>query len=437
MRNHSCKTNWLAAAGTGLASTALAQTKTETLAINGGAKSVTYPPARHKALVEWPRYGAEEKQRLCDVLDSNKFYDELPKLEQEWKDYHQAPFAKSHHNGTSALASMYFALSLDFPPGTEILVPSQTFFATIMPMRLFDFVPVFVDCDPRTANFDLDHAAKVLTPRTRAMVPVHWGGLPCEMDTFVAFAKEKGLVLCEDCAHCHGASMQGKKLGTFGQMAIWSYQATKPLPSIEGGMGIYQTREYYERATTYGHYEAPPSFAADSPYKKYDGTGFGQKLRMHPLAAVIARAQLRKLDAMNADVNRRVRELNDRLKHLPGLREPACRPDIQRVYYNHNTWFLDADKAGFTRDQLCKALRAEGVRATEGNYRQQHTCDVYHEAKWWHHAPTIPAKLPGSDQISRTRFHLPVMYEDVPELIEQYVKAFEKVWAHKDNVAKV
>lgn len=437
MQKPSTPSRTLAAAGATIASTAFAQSKTETLAVIGGAKSVTYPPNKHNALVEWPRYGADEKARLCEMLDNNKFYDELPKLEQEWKEYHQTPFVKSHHNGTSVLAAMYSALAHDFPPGTEILVPSQTFFATIMPMRLFGFVPVFVDCDPRTANFDLEHAAKVITPKTRVMVPVHWGGLPCEMDKFVAFAKEKGLVLCEDCAHCHGATMQGKKLGTFGQMAIFSLQATKPLPSIEGGVGMYATREYYERATTYGHYEAPPKFADDSLYRKYDGTGFGQKLRMHPLAAVIARIQLANLDPMNAGVNRRVRELNDRIKHLPGLREPVCRPDIQRVYYNHNTWFFDADKAGFTRDQMCKALRAEGVKITEGNYRQQHTCEVYHEAKWWHHAPVIPAKLPGSDQISRTRFHIPIMYEDVPELIEQYAKAFEKVWAHKGAVAKL
>jgi dTDP-4-amino-4,6-dideoxygalactose transaminase len=147
--------------------------------------------------------------------------------------------------------------------------------------------------------------------------------------------------------------------------------------------------------------------------------------------------QLKKLDKMNDGVNRRVRQLNDRIKHLPGLREPVCPASAERVYYNHNTWFLDADKAGFTRDQLCRALRAEGVKATEGNYRQQHTCSVYHEAKWWHHAPKIPNKLPGSDQISRTRFRVPVMYEDAPELIDQCVKAFEKVWAHKDEVAKL
>jgi len=277
----------------------------------------------------------------------------------------------------------------------------------------------------------------VLTPKTVALVPVHWGGLPCDLDKLVAFAKEKGLVLCEDCAHCHGATMHGKKLGTFGAMSISSFQATKPLPGIEGGLGIYQSREHYERAAAYGHYDAPSKFGEDSPYKKYEGTGLGQKYRMHPVAAALARIQLRKLDKMNEGVNRRVRQLNNQLKHLPGLREPLCPPDAQRIYYNHNTWFLDEEKAGFTRNQLCKALQAEGVKATEGIYRQQHTCDVYHEAKWWHHAPTIPAKLPGSDQISRTRFHVPLFHDEAPELIEQYAKAFEKVWAHRDAVAKL
>jgi perosamine synthetase len=414
-----------------------AAAKTESLAVSGGPKAVTFPLKEHEALVDWPRYGVEEKTRVCELIDTNKFYEELPVLEKEWKDYHQSPFVKSHHNGTSVLASMYFALSLDFPPGSEILVPSQTFFATIMPMRILGFVPVFVDCDPRTANFDLAHAAKVITSKTVALVPVHWGGLPCDLDSLMAFAKEKGLVLCEDCAHCHGASMHGKKLGTFGQMSIFSFQATKPLPSIEGGMGMYQTREYYERATAFGHYEAPPKFGDGSAYRQYEGTGFGQKLRMHPLAAALARMQLMKLDKMNEGVNRRVRQLNNRIKHLPGLREPVCPVDAERVYYNHNTWFLDADKAGFTRDQLCKALRDEGVKATAGDYRQQHTCKVYHEAKWWHHAPAIPARLPGSDQISASRFHVALFYEDQPELTDQYAQAFEKVWAHKDEVAKL
>ena len=123
------------------------------------------------------------------------------------------------------------------------------------------------------------------------MFPMHAWGLPCEMDHITDFAKEKGLIVIEDAAHAHGASMQGKKMGTWGVMGIYSYQATKVMPAVEGGMGMYQTREYYERAAAFGHYEDPAKFAADSPVRAYEGTGFGQKYRMHPFAAAIARQQ--------------------------------------------------------------------------------------------------------------------------------------------------
>jgi len=168
-------------------------------------------------------------------------------------------------------------LPIDLPPGSEIMVPSYTFFATILPMRFFGYVPIFIDLDPRTACFDLEYAARHLTKDTRAMIPMHSWGLPCDMDRILDFAKEKGLIVLEDAAHAHGASLKGKPMGTWGAMSIFSFQATKPLPAIEGGMGMYQTREYFERAAAFGHYEDPPKFPEDSPYRRYDGTGFGQK----------------------------------------------------------------------------------------------------------------------------------------------------------------
>jgi perosamine synthetase len=128
-----------------------------------------------------------------------------------------------------------------------------------------------LDVDPYTANFDVDYAAKHLTPNTRAIVPMHRMGLPCEMDKISDFAKKHGLILLEDAAHAQGASMQGKRMGTWGMIGMTSFQATKPLPGIEGGMAMYQTHEYFERASTFGHYEDPPKFAKDSPYRRYDG----------------------------------------------------------------------------------------------------------------------------------------------------------------------
>lgn len=438
-RRQFLKASGAAVASVAAAAPLFAAESKESLALSGGAKTVTFPDKQHTALTRWPRYGDAEKQAVCATIDANTFYGELPAFEKEWQAYLKAPFVKSHMNGTSALTSMFFALSLDLPPGSEIMVPSYTFFATIAPMRFFQFVPIFIDLDPKTACFDLEDAKKKLTPLTRAVIPMHSWGMPCEMDKINAWAKEKGLIVCEDAAHAHGASIGGQKVGTLSDMAIFSFQTSKVMPLVEGGMGIYATREYYERATAFGHYEAPPSFPQDSPYRKYDGTGFGQKYRMHPLAASIGRVQLKTLDVVNGNIRRRVRALNQRLTQLPGLSEPWLRPDMERVYYAINMLLLDERKAGLTRNQVMKALQAEGVRfgGFATGYPEQHKFHLYSEAKWWHHSINIPASLPGTEQVNRTALHLPLFYEDAPELDEQYVRAFEKVWAHKGDVAKL
>ncbi len=422
-------------AGAAALTTRLAARSTESLAVSGGSKAVTYPPGPHAAITKWPRYGASEKKALHEMIDSGKFYEELPIFEKEWREYLNVPFVKAHMNGSSALTSMYFAL--DLPAGSEIMVPSYTFFATCLAMRFFQYVPIFIDIDPKTACFDLDDARRKLTPRTRALCVMHSWGLPCEMDHISAFAKEKGLVVLEDAAHAHGASMQGKKMGAWGEMGIFSFQASKPLPSVEGGMGMYQTREYFERAAALGHYEDPVKFPADSPVRKYEGTGFGQKYRMHPFAAAVARQQLRGLDERNLQVEKINRLINDRLTQLPGLFEPRCRKDQHRVYYYANMLLLDEAKAGFKRGQLLAALKAEGVKASMWDYPEQHKLYIYSEARWWHHPPRIPEKMPGNQQINATHIFLPLIYGEAPELIDQYGKAFEKIWAHRSEVAGI
>jgi dTDP-4-amino-4,6-dideoxygalactose transaminase len=427
------KTSSVAVTGLAAADYAFAAPKTEALAASGGEKTVTFPDAEHTALTRWPRYGEAEKKAVCDLLDNNMFYDELPLFEKDWQAYTKSPFVKAHMNGSSALTSMYFAL--DLPAGSEVMVPSYTFFSACLAMRFSNLVPVFVDIDPKTACFDLEDARRKLTPRTRAVEVMHSWGLPCEMDRVSDWAKEKGLILLEDAAHAHGASMQGKMMGTWGAMGIYSYQTSKVLPAVEGGIGMYQTREYYERAAAFGEYLDPARFPENSPVRAYAGTGFGQKYRMHPLAAAIARQQLKKLDDINELVAKNVRALNDRLIQLTGITEPRRRPDQKRVYYHANMLFVDFKKLGFSRENLIKTLKAEGVRASFWDYPEQHRLKIYSEAKWWHHPPTIPAAMPGNVAVNANHIFLPVVYGDAPELIEQYAKAFEKVWARRMELA--
>jgi perosamine synthetase len=404
----------------------------DALAIRGGQPAVSYPRRQHNDASRWPIYTAEDEQAVLDVL-RNPGYGPIAALEKDWKEYFNVSFVKAHCNGTSALTSMFFAL--DLPPGSEIMVPSYTFFATIVPMRLFGFVPVFVDVDPHTLNFDVEDAKRRLTKNTKGVLPVHWLGLPCDMDAINDFAEQHGLIVLEDAAHAHGASFQGKRMGTWGRMAIFSYQMTKPLPALEGGMGVYQRQEDYERAASFGHSDVPGSFPDASAYRKYAGTGLGMKLRMHPVAAALARAQLRKLDNRNKAGVAQVRRLNDRLTQLPGLSEPRVLPEMKRLYYSSNILFLDEAKAGISRVVLVKALQAEGVRASAHRYPLQHKFALYKEQRWWHHLPSI-SELPGSEQANRTAVALPYFTAAVPELVDQYVKAFDKIWVHRDQLAQ-
>ncbi len=421
----------LCAAGPGTTQTARAAgKKVEKLALHGGPKTVAQPSGN---AWRWPLYGPDEEKAVLDLV-RNPDYAPIAAFEKEWQTKFNYPFVKAQCNGTAALTSIFFALKL--PPGSEIMVPSYTFFATIVPMRLFGLVPVFVDIDPRSLNFDLEDAKRRLTKNTKAVLPVHWIGLPNDMEAIGDWAKEKGLIVLEDACHAHGASLKGKAMGNWGSMAAFSFQASKPLPGIEGGMAVFQTREDYERGTAFGHYDAPHSFAKGSYYRQFHGSGLGVKTRMHPLAAALLRSQFRGLMERNAEGLAQVRRMNDRLAQLPGLLEQATpRPEVQRVYYAWNSFFLDEGKAGMSRAACVKALQAEGVAASASSYRLQHKQPLYRDPAFWHHLPAIP-ELPGSDMANARTITLPYFTSQVPELAEQYVKAFEKVWAHRDELGK-
>jgi perosamine synthetase len=423
-----------AAAVTGVGISGLNAQPRETLALSGGPRAVTFPTQKITAILKWPRYGAEEKNAVMNLLDNNEWYQEIPALEKELKEHLKVPYVKSHMNGTSALMSMFFAL--DLPAGSEILAPSYTAWATTAPMHFFGYVPAFVDINPRTMTFDLEYAKKCLNTRTKAVLPMHSFGNPCDMDQICDFAKQHGLIVLEDAAQAQGASLKGKPMGTWGSIGAFSLQSTKILPSIEGGIGTYQTREHYERATTFGAYELPASFPPDSPYRVYQGTGIGPKLRIHPLAAAIARRQLRKMDEHNVLVDAQLSKLNRRISELPGVSHPFTRPDAKRVYWASNLIFIDEQKAGASQDALLKALRAEGVAASPGFYDEQHRYKIYSESKWWHHPVVIPQDLHGTTQVNKQAVRLPIFHDEASEVIEQYAKAFEKVWAHRSELSK-
>ena len=404
--------------------------KLEALAMNGGPKAITAPAAD---ATRWPLYGDEEVDLVSKLIRSPG-YGPIAEFEDAWKAHFGCAFVKAHCNGTSALTSMMFAL--DLPEGSEIIVPNYSTWFPVVPMRLFGLVPVFVDVDPRTMNLSVEAFKKAVTPKTRGVLPVHWYGMPCDMEDICAVAKEHDIAVVEDASHAHGAKIKDTLIGNWGRMAGFSLQATKPLPAIEGGIGVYKDRVDYERAVTYGNYDLPGSFPEDSPYRKYQGTALGSKLRMHPVSAILARIQLRDLDKRNAEGTAQIQKLNARITQLPGLTEQYAGPGIHRVFYSRNFLFIDEKKAGMTRDAVVAALKAEGMDVAPYTLKLQTEYPIYKEDKWWRHMPVLGESFPGCDEANRTALSLPYFTSAQPELVEQYANAFEKVWAHKDTLGK-
>ena len=415
------KTGTIATAGLALSRQVQASGKLETLAVAGGSKAVTHP---HEGSTTWPLFADEEKQALIDLINKPG-YGDLDRFEQEWGAYFGTPHCKAHCNCTSALMSGYFAL--DLAPGSEVLVPSLNLWFGIVPMRFFGLVPVFVDSRPSTMNFDLEDAKRRLTKRTKAILVVHLHGVPCEMDTICEFAKEKGLLVLEDCAHAHNATLKNKFVGNWGDIGAFSFQSSKVLAAMEGGMANYQSKSLAERATALGHYSK-----CQGDYASYRETGLGMKLRMNPMAAAVARCQLKKLPEQTKLERDQQRRLCDRLTQLPGLTEQAVREDMTRVYWGANQLFLDEKKAEMSRHSCVQALRAEGVSISDYNFTTAtHKHRIFREPKWWHHQPTLPDHLPGVERAMKTRINLPRFTTAVPDLIDQYIAAFEKVWSHR------
>jgi dTDP-4-amino-4,6-dideoxygalactose transaminase len=154
------------------------------------------------------------------------------------------------------------------------------------------------------------------------------------------------------------------------------------------------------------------------------------------MAAALAKCQLAKLTERNAVLKAQVRRLNDRITKLPGLYEQQSRKDVDRVYYAANRFYLNEEEAGMSRAACVKALRAEGVQV--GAAGAQFLCKnpIFHESEWWHHKPVVAEQFPGAVDVDKHGLSLPFFTKEMPELNEQYIEAFEKVWAHRKELAK-
>ena len=416
------------------------------LAINGGEKAVTLDQTE---ALKWPQFGDEDFEAVKRVMQmpDYSFYEEAYRFEEEFKNYSGSKYVLAHNNGTSAIHSALFALGIG--PGDEVITPSLTFWASTMQILSCNAIPVFAEVNPETLNIDLQDFEKKITPQTKAIVVVHLCGLPCAIDEIMDIAQKYNIKVIEDAAHSHGAEYKGKKIGTIGDIGCFSFQATKLLPAIEGGLLITDNREYYERAVTLGHYERLPGLPEDSRYRKFSHTCFGYKYRIHPLAAAIIRVQLKHLDERNKQRNENHEYLDSELGKIKGIETIKSPPDVKRTYYCYRIKYKSEQLGGLEREKFIAALQAEGVEVTTERYELLHLQPIFQEADMWGkgcpwNCQHVKRKvtynqgdLPVTEKLHQELLALPTFPQAKKDLLDQYINTFKKVVENVDEVRKI
>jgi len=413
------------------------------LAIKGGPRAVTIEWKR-----DWPLIGQQEIDAVVDLMERKvlSIYDRsgiIAEFEDSFADYHalgsRRPYVIAHNSGTSALHAAYFGLGL--MPGDEVIVPTYTFLATVVPLLNCGAVPVFADMDAETLDADPVAVAKLINPRTRAIVVTHMWGHPADMEEICRIAEENGLPVVEDCSHAHGATIGGRKVGTFGTVACFSLEGHKPVVAGEGGALVTWSRQVYERALMLGHFgKRIKDEVADPALVQFVQTGFGHKYRMHPLAAAIANQQIRRLDSRNEQRRRNLELLAEVLRTVPGVQPPLARPGTTYGgWYGFKVRYDSARFGGLPLERFLAALGAEGVQAKVPGSPPLHGLPLFsltrYEAQqlalpWASSLPEDPRpqpECPVADAVYPTLMSLPTFSGDCDPVIRQYGEAFAKV----------
>jgi dTDP-4-amino-4,6-dideoxygalactose transaminase len=336
----------------------------EKLAICGGS------PVRTKPLHAWPVFGKPEEERLLAALNSGVWGrqtgTQVAEFEQKFADYHQTKYGVALVNGTVALRLSLMAAGIG--AGDEVIVPPFTFVATASAVVEANATPVFVDIGLDTFNIDPEAIRAAITPRTKAIIPVHFGGLPCDMDAIMDIAARHNLIVLEDACHAHGAEYKGRRMGSIGHMGVFSFQSSKNLTSGEGGIIISNDPELAARSRSVHNCGRMPGRAW------YEHFTIGGNYRLSEFQGAILNAQWDRFDEQTKTREINGRYLADRLARIPGFAPQRRGPDCTRHSYHVFMIRIDPDVLGTDRKTLLAALQAEGIPATicypEPLYRQ-------------------------------------------------------------------
>ncbi|MFZ5823001.1 MAG: DegT/DnrJ/EryC1/StrS family aminotransferase [Bacillota bacterium] len=322
------------------------------LALHGGT------PVRTRPFPAWPVFDTAEEESLLKALRSGKWGslegEMVRTFEREFAQLHGARYGVTVVNGTMALAVALRALGVG--PGDEVLVPPYTFIATASAAFMVGAIPVFVDVDPETLLLDPAKIEAAVTPRTKAIIPVHYGGCPADMDRIMAAAKKHGLKVIEDAAQAHGASWRGQMAGSIGDVGTFSFQSSKAMSAGEGGIMLTQDPAVEELLWSL------QNVGRRRGGEWYEHVRIGWNLRLTEFQAAILLAQLKRLPAQLEARSRAAAYLTEQLSQIPGLHVPPV-PEGVTAHGWHLFYCMwrGAAESGISKEHLVRALNAEGI----------------------------------------------------------------------------
>lgn len=341
----------------------------------------------------WPSFTKEESAAILKVLLSNKVNywtgNECRVFEQEFAAWCGVRHAVALANGTLALDVALKALGVG--PGDEVVVTPRTFIASVSCVVNAGAVPVFADVDGECGNITAETIAKVLTPRTKAVICVHLAGWPCDMDPIMSLADKHGFKVVEDCAQAHGARYKGRSVGSIGHVAAWSFCQDKIMTTGgEGGMVSTDDEALWRAMWSYKDhgksYEAvyerehPPGF-------RWLHESFGTNWRMMEMQAAIGRVQLRHMPEWTAARTRNALAIHLALLPFDGddgiVRVPKPDLNVLHAYYKCYAYVRPEHlAAGWSRDRIIEAINAEGVPCYQGSCSEVYLEKAFDNTGW-------------------------------------------------------
>jgi perosamine synthetase len=427
----------------------------EKLAVRGGRKAV--PENIRKT--RWPVITEEDKHAVMDVLGSGILFGpyapEVVALQEEFAEYTGTKYCIATNSGTAALHMAVAAA--DIGPGDEVITSAFSFLASATSILHHNALPVFTDIDPVTYNIDVNKIEEKITEKTKAIIPVHIHGLPCDMDGINEIAGKYDLVVIEDACQSHGALYKGKKTGSLGRMGAFSLNSTKNLPGGEGGLFVTSDEKLRAKANMTRMFG---EFVKEGEGRSYKAYTMGWMYRTQEMSAALTRSQLKRLDHYNAISRRNGDYLTGKLAAIEGVNPPHIPPDRTHIYHKYRV-VLDPAAAGIKmeatrfRDLVMKALIAEGVdivlwqnfplpenplfQNIEG-YGKGCPWNCPHSRKIDWKAEYSPDLYPNTKKLIENSFVVYsepyLLYCQDMEVMEYYAEGFRKVFENIGEVVK-